>query len=236
MEIVLSEKEENARYIAYIFTSLQPVYEACGAKTSLVFGGGRIALKVCAGDRYGPYLRKFTEEKVAEVISVGYKYDVFSRALHTAGLGAGEREILLAALISADFADDRRYIFSRLRGMKTYTVDGFYLFRLGALKRKWEEVTACVPAVFTGEKLAAFMGYLLREETGEKVFVRGSELYDGRYRKLRRATLIEEGVSEMNAVREIILSGAGEVECVGAPTPCQENFLRRYFAGKVSFT
>ena len=38
---------------------------------------------------------------------------------------------------------------------------------------------------------------------------------------------IGEGLyTDMNAIREIILSGAGEVECVGVPPPGQEKFLR----------
>ena len=80
------------------------------------------------------------------------------------------------------------------------------------------------------------MGYIMREDAGGKVIVRGAEIFDGKYHKLRRATLIEEGVSDMNGIREIILSGAQEVECVGSPSPGQEDFLKKYFAGRVRFT
>ena len=235
MEIVISEKENNARYIAYVFTSLQPLLEACGAKSAFSFDGDRIFLKIAAEEKYETYLRRFAEEKIAEVIAVGYKYEYFRRTLSPAGLRGGEREILLAALISADFADDKRYVFARLRGASVYSVDGFFAFRLGALLRKWKGIVGCVPPYFTREKLSAFMRYLLREDAGEKVIVRGADIFDGKYHKLRRATLIEEGATDMNAIREIILSGAGEVECVGVPPPGQEKFLRDYFAGKVSF-
>lgn len=236
MEIVISEKENNARYIAYVFTSLQSLLEACGAKSAFSFDGDRIFLKIAAEEKYETYLRRFAEEKIAEVIAVGYKYEYFRRTLSPAGLRGGEREILLAALISADFADDKRYAFARLRGAKIYTVDGFFAFRLSSLAEKWRGVAECVPAYFTSEKLAAFMGYIMREDAGGKVIVRGAEIFDGKYHKLRRATLIEEGVSDMNGIREIILSGAQEVECVGSPSPGQEDFLKKYFAGRVRFT
>lgn len=236
MEIIISERENNARFIAYVYASLRPLAEACGAKASLAFESERTSLILEADKKYEPYLRRFTEEKISEVIAVGYKYEMFSRALNPSGIGREDAEILLAALISADFLDDRRYVFTKLKGMTEYTVDGFFRFRLTALKKKWENVIDCVPPFFTKEKLAAFMSYLLREDEGEKVFIRGAEVFDKHYRKLRRASLIEEGVSEMNGIREIILSGAGEVECVSAPPPAQENFLRRYFAGKVSFS
>lgn len=235
MEIVVSEKERNARYIAYVYTSLMPYIEACGAKSSLTFGGERIGLTLRADKKYESYLRRFAEEKIAETVAVGYKYEIFRRELHPAGLNAEEREILFAALVAADFADDKRYVFARLRGASVYSVDGFFAFRLGALLRKWKGIVGCVPPYFTREKLSAFMRYLLREDAGEKVIVRGADIFDGKYHKLRRATLIEEGATDMNAIREIILSGAGEVECVGVPPPGQEKFLRDYFAGKVSF-
>ena len=99
MEIVISEKENNARYIAYVFTSLQPLLEACGAKSAFSFDGDRIFLKIAAEGKYETYLRRFAEEKIAEVIAVGYKYEYFRRTLSPAGLRGGEREILLAALI-----------------------------------------------------------------------------------------------------------------------------------------
>lgn len=235
MEIIIFEKESNARYIAYIYTSLMPILEACGAKSSVSFDGDRISLRFDADERYAPYLRRIAEEKVAEVIAVGYKYELFRAFVKPAGLGKNDHEILLTALISADFADDKRYVFMHLKGMKIYCIDGFFNFRLSALKEKWKGVVRCVPPVFTREKLTSFMGYLLAGDGGRKVIVRGSEIFDGKYRKLRRATLIEEGISELNGIREIILSGAGAVECVGLPPPCQEEFLRRYFAGRVSF-
>ena len=82
MEIVVSEKERNARYIAYVYTSLMPYIEACGAKSSLAFGGERIGLTLRADKKYESYLRRFAEEKIAETVAVGYKYEIFRRELH----------------------------------------------------------------------------------------------------------------------------------------------------------
>ena len=48
-------------------------------------------------------------------------------------------------------------------------------------------------------------------------------------------SLIEGGRSEMNTLREIVLSGAGKVECLGALSAKHELFLLRYYAGKVDF-
>ena len=40
----------------------------------------------------------------------------------------------------------------------------------------------------------------------------------------------------MNTLREIVLSGAGKVECLTAPGTRLENFLRRYYAGRAVFS
>ncbi len=235
MKCLISEREENARWIAYIHAAMLPYIAAGGATGVLSLGGGRAGLLLTAEDRCGDVVRRQAAEKIADVLAVGYKYVLFCGRLHTAGLNKEEREILLAALIAADLAQDKRYIIAALRNENIYTVDGFYTFRLKKLRRKWEDVIGCLPALFTEEKLAAFLHYLACGNGRGKVLLRGEELYDGGYRKLRRATLIEEGASELNSIREIILSGAGEVECAGMPTPKQALFLKKYYAGKVCF-
>ena len=235
VNITVSEKNENNRYVAYVYGSLYSHLEACGAKAELSFDADRTNLNITADKRFDPYIRRFVEEKLAEVIAVGYKYTMFKKQVRPAGLGAEDLEILLAALIAADFREDKNYIFTRIKEMKVYSVDGFYAFRLKMLREKWQSVINCVPGYFTEDRLAAFMGYLLKDDCGEKIFIRDAEIYDNHYNKLRRASLIEGGISDMNTVREIILSCAGEIECVTALPARQENFLRRYYSGRISF-
>ena len=91
-----------------------------------------------------------------------------------------------------------------------------------------------LPAVFTRGRLEEVMRYLLGGSRG-KVFVKEDGVYDSRCRKLRRACLIGSD-PRLDTLREIVLSGAGKVECLAPPCAAEENFLRRYYAGRVGFS
>ena len=229
-ELTVTEADGNCRYIAYIAAALAKG----GAAAQIGFESGRVRLAASGPD---PVLRRLAEEKMADIVCIGYKYAVLYPLVRPAGLGAEDREILLAAVIAADLAEDRRCVLSRLRraAAEEYTLDGFYRFRLADLREKWRGVAACVPGVFTRGRLADFMDYLLGAGRG-KVFLKGDAVFDARCRRLRRSSLIEGGCSEMNTLREIVLSGAGKVECLTSPSTRQENFLRRYYAGRVGFS
>lgn len=228
-ELTVTEADANCRYIAYIAAALAKG----GAAAQIGFDGGRVRL-AAAGDAA---LVRAAEEKMADILCIGYKYAALRPLVRPAGLGGEDREILLAAVIAADLAEDRRCVLTRLRRAAAgeYTLDGFYRFRLADLREKWRGVAACVPGVFTRSRLADFMEYLLGAGRG-KVFLKGDAVFDARCRRLRRSSLIEGGPSEMNTLREIVLSGAGKVECLTAPGTRLENFLRRYYAGRAVFS
>ncbi len=231
-KLILSEKQSHCQYIAYAAGALAKAAE--GQSTEIRFVSGRVELVLCGQEKEMAVLHKLAAEKIAEIICIGYKYEYFRSLIRPAGLCEEDREILLAAILAADFAEDSRYVRTRLEGIGEHSLDGFYNFRLRNLQEKWKSIAACVPGYFTESQLTEFMEYLLGASKG-KVFLRGSEVYDGRCRRLRRATLIEDGKSEMGTLREIVLSGAGKVECLSALSSRQEKFLRRYYAGRVAF-
>lgn len=228
-QMVFSEAEAGCRYIAYIAGALA---NARGVCAEICAADGRVYLRA-RGEGLAA-AQKSACERAAEVLGIGYKYAALSRLVRPAGLGREEREILLAAMIAADFPPERRYILARLQTGGECAVDGVYRFRLQTLRKKWESVAACVPAVFTCGRLEEFMRYLLGGSRG-KVFVKEDGVYDSRCRKLRRACLIGSD-PRLDTLREIVLSGAGKVECLAPPCAAEENFLRRYYAGRVGFS
>ena len=231
-KLILSEKQSNCRYIAYAAGALAKA--ADGLSTEIRFSSGRVGLVLSARQAEMPALKKIAAEKIAEIVCVGYKYDFFRPLVRPAGLCEEDREVLLAAIIAADLAEDESYVRARLEGIEEHSLDGFYAFRLRGLREKWRSIAACVPSFFSESELGGFMAYLLSGSRG-KVFLQAGRVYDGRCRRLRRANLIDGGAAELRTLREIVLSGAGKVECLTAPTPRQEKFLRRYYAGRVAF-
>ena len=159
--MVFSEAEAGCRYIAYIAGALA---NARGVCAEICAADGRIYLRA-RGEGLAA-AEKAACERAAEVLGIGYKYAALSRLVRPAGLGREEREILLAAMIAADFPPERRYILARLQTGGERAVDGVYRFRLQTLRKKWESVAACVPAMFTRGRLEEFMRYLLGGSRG----------------------------------------------------------------------
>lgn len=232
--LLVSERDTHCRYIAYIAAGCA-AFKPQAVAASVRLAGGRIGYALRGDGVRFSRLRAVLAEKIAEVICVGYKYEFLCGQVHPAGLSRDQREILLAAVIAADFAEDARYVRLRLAEEKEeHCIDGFFRFRLRALSEKWQTVAACIPPAFTEGQLAEFMRYVLVTGSG-RVFLKEGDVFDSRLRRLRRAALIEEGKPELNTLREIVLSGAGTVECLGAPSSRQERFLRTYYAGRVGF-
>ena len=147
-----------------------------------------------AENRFHSYLRKFTEERVAESVAIGYKYALFQKNIRPSGLSETDREVLLCALVSADFDEDKRYVAERLKDIRVYSIDGFFNFRLQALKEKWTGIIDCIPCCFT-----------------------------------------ERDLDDFSIVREVLLSGATEVECLTNPPPVLCDVLKKYFGSRTAF-
>lgn len=231
-KMILSEKSENCRYLSYAASALAAIPE-CSLCVSA--DADRVSISADVQGRAVREVRRILHEKIVEIICVGYKYGELRSSVRVNGLTEGERELLLTALLAADFNEDARYVRERLQGIERHSVDGFYKFRLSRLREKWLDVSACVPQRISSLQLKDFMRYLLSGGKG-KVFLRGGEVYDSHCRRLRRSVLMGETSADMRPLQEIVISGADCVECIGTLRPEQESVLRRYYVGDVYFS
>ena len=179
---------------------------------------------------YCPYVRKFTEEHVADVISIGYKYAYFDKRLPLPLLNKIQRRTLLTAVVAADYKEDRAYVLRRIRGCENYCVDGAFYFRLQELKKRWEEIVAYIPTDMGEVGMENFIGFLVEDGEG-KVFLKNGKLYDEDYRSLSRSLLTGEEWTE----GEVLLSGAEQVYCFGETEAGVKTFLKKYYGEKVFF-
>ena len=227
--INISDKAEHCRYISYVAGALT-AFRSGDARVS--FEGDRVSFTMQAESGEAA-LRRIAEEKIADVLCIGYKYEALE-GVRPAGLDVSEREILVSAVIAADFMQDKKYVLTKLAAIRQHCIDGFYEFRMRRLREKWQEIAACIPRAFTRDQLCAFLEYL-HSSSKRRIFLKGGEVYDARCRRLRYASLLAEGKDEKTVLREIVLSGAGKVECLGSLSPAQEKFLKQYYAGRVAF-
>lgn len=226
-EITVTERKERSSYITYLYHSLAAYLQKKGGKGELLFGGERAALRVKGADCA---IRSFLKEKIAEIIGIGYKYVSLNSQISVA-LGAREKRWFIAALIAADLESDKTYIKRKLEGAEEYSLDGFFNFRLHALREKWQKIANYVPSGFGMEDLRRFCDFLIGE-SDRKIFVRGNAVFGENFIPMRRSRLL--GVEETET--EIMLSDAGFVYCLGEVDDCVGDFLQKYYAERAVFS
>ena len=187
-----------------------------------------IALKT--EQAYCPYIRRFTEDNLAEVVAVGYKYAYFDKRLHVPLLSENKRRILITALVGADLREDKAYALRRFRGNENYSLDGIYHFRLRELIRRWQEIADYVPVDMSEPSLSGFLEFLSEDGKG-KLFIKNNKVYDEEYRLLKKSTL----TGKETVIGEVILSGAERVYCFGETERETALFLKKYYGEKAIF-
>ena len=179
---------------------------------------------------YCPFVRKFAEEHIADVLAVGYKYDFFEKRLALPLLTKLQKRLLITALVAADYKEDRGYIARRIRGFEKYCLDGMFHFRLGNLKKRWEEVIEYIPTDMGEASMEGFLEFLAEDGEG-KLFLKNGKVYDEEYRPLSKSVLT--GVE--SPIGEIVLGGAERIYCFGETDADTKAFLRKYYGEKAVF-
>lgn len=176
---------------------------------------------------------KFVLDILAEVVCVSYKYNLFNKNVSTAGISSIERELLLSAIIAADFDDDKRYVIAKMPRGSIISIDGLFNFCLQKLLRKWNEISDYIPRFFTHEDLEEFLNFLINEKKGRRVFIERENVYDWHRTRLERTKLIPKG-NELCLLKEILLSGAGEVFIAGKINKIDFEWLSKFYGKKIS--
>ncbi len=229
--ILISDAGANNARTAYIYNALSS-YLPPQSPPEILTDDNRTAIAV-EENFIGEEFLRYTRNILTEVVAIGYKYAYLSKKLPLEKLTFRERKIFLCALICADLPADKKYIRARLSETYTCALDGFFSFRMPALKKKWEKIISYIPPDFSVEELERFMGYLVEGNKG-KVFVRGGEVYDSKYRLCRRSQLVG-APEDMRLETEILLSGAGEVHIFHPAFENSTRFLRKYYAAHTVF-
>lgn len=231
-KICISDGSAGLKGLQYVKNSVSELAVKTGATVKTVAQDKRYSLIYDCPEYYADIFHAEVADKVAEVIAIGYKYDYFKKEVKTAGLNKTEREILLASLIAADLTEDKKYVFDRVKGEKNAAIDGIYNFRLKALKKKWKDVAEYIPQCFVGSQLKDFVVYLI-ENRKKRAYVDDQKVYDNYYRRLRRCALL--GGDDILVIREVLLSGCGEVEIRGEVPKADETYLKEFYGDRVYF-
>ena len=229
-EITITQNGFNESYMSYLFGKVKGRFSFLPGDMDMQSNGKEMKILLKLQSAYCPYVRKFAEENIADVIAIGYKYHFFEKRVHLPLLTEEEKHVLLTALVAADYKEDKAYIARRIVGYENYCLDGVFHFRLQRLKNRWEEVVGYVPADMGVSSMENFMEFLA-EDGEEKVFIKEGKVYDKDYRLLSKSAL----TGKQSTVAELLLGGAGEIYCFGETDEQTTRFLKKYYSDRTVF-
>lgn len=231
-KIIITENDYNQNNLLYIQSVMGELFSH--ADCSVRFGelSGRASLSITCPEYYADIVKAETADKIAEIIAIKYKYDYFKNCIKTVGLKTIEKELLYAGLIAADFDEDKKYAFDKLKSYEDMAIDGIFNFRLQPLKDKWKDVVQYIPAGFMNTQLKEFISYLVKSKK-KRVYIDCGKVYDWHYRMLKRSSLLDG--DSIKIVREVLLSNCGEVELNGEIPNEDEYYLKEFYSDKIIF-
>ena len=229
-EITITQNGFDGLYMSYLFGKVRERFSFLPAACDIARKGDSTEIAFKTDRAYCPYVRKYAEEHISDVLAVGYKYAYFEKRLPLPLLAPMKKRLLLTALVAADYKDDRAHIAKRIRGYESYCLDGLFHFRLRDLIKRWDEVIDYIPTDMGEGAMDGFIEFLAEDGEG-KVFIKDGKVYDEEYRVLTRSLLT--GVE--SPIGEILLSGAERVYCFGEVDGDTAAFLRKYYGEKAIF-
>lgn len=232
-KITVIQNVENGRsdlYIPYLYKKIKEKFDFLASECTLEKCDGDSCLTFQGEEGFCPHLKKVAAEHISDILSIGYKYDFFRKNLSLPLLDEEEKFLLYAALVAADYPEDKRYVGRRLGGISNCSLDGVFNFRLTELKARWKEVIDYIPADFGRYSLEGFLDYIISESDG-KAYLKEGKVYDENYRLLDKSELL----GRKSQIADLLLGGVSFVYCFGETEERTKNFLKKYYKEKVVF-
>ena len=231
--ITLAQRTQNGRkdlYIPYIYKKLKEKYAFSESDCKMETSDEESRLTFCDKDGYSSHIKRFTDEHIADVLVIGYKYDFFCKNLSLPLLDDDEKFLLYVSLVAADYVEDKKYVLRRLSDIQSCSLDGVFNFRLVELKSRWKEVAEYIPADFGKYSLESFLDYVIADGEG-RGYLKNGKAYDENYRLLDKSELF----GKSSQVAELLLGGVGQVYCFGETDETTKAFLKKYYKEKAVF-
>lgn len=229
-KITITQSGFDGLYMSYLYGKVKEKFSYLPANAELQKNGDTTTLDFQTEKRYCPYVRKYAEENISDVVAVGYKYSFFKERLRLPLLSETEQSLLFTALAAADLKEDRAIVSRAFKGFDAYSLDGVYHFRLRDLKKRWEEIADYISSDFGPQSLDGFIGFLVSDGVG-KAYIKDGKAYDEKYRVLTRSTL----TGNRSLIGEILLCGVERVYCFGNVDSATVDFLKKFYKEKAVF-
>lgn len=170
-ETTVSVVKENGHLLDYVKGQLSPCIGEIDGITSEMDEQGRNYFSIACADTYRFQVQRKLSDAVSQALTLGYK-NVFVRKLLKIDTKNFYQNVLVNTICIFDNEYDRQIVSRVIDVDKTLCLDGYYNFKLGGVKKKWQEVIKLVSDNFyvlsDNGMIVEFLQYLL-ESTPSKV-------------------------------------------------------------------
>ena len=170
-EATVSVVKENSHLLDYVKGQLAPCIREIDGISAELDERFRNCYSLACSDTYRFQVQRKLVEAVSQALTLGYK-NVFVRDLLHIGSDSFYRNVLVNVICVFDNDYDKQLVSRLVEVDQNVCIDGYYNFRLGAVKKKWAEITRLVSDNFyvlsDNSLIVEFLQYLL-ESTPSKV-------------------------------------------------------------------
>ena len=188
-ETTVSVVKENEHLLDYIKEQLTPCMGEIDGITSEMDERNRSYFSLACADTYRFQVQRKLSDAVSQALTLGYK-NIFVRKLLKIDKDNFYQNVLVNVICIFDNDYDKQIVSRVVDTDKSLCLDGYYNFRLNAVKKKWQEVTKLVSDNFyvmtDNTLIVEFLQYLLESTPSRcqelSVSMNGTDfvLYDNR--------------------------------------------------------
>ena len=163
-EATVSVVKENGHLLEYVKEQLTPCIGEIDGITSEVDERDRNYFSLACADTYRFQVQRKLNDAVSQALTLGYK-NIFIRKLLKIDKSNFYQNVLVNTICIFDNEYDKQAVSRVVDVDKTLCLDGYYNFRLGSIKKKWQEITNLVSDNFyvmsDNTLIVEFLQYLL---------------------------------------------------------------------------
>lgn len=163
-EATVSVDKVNGHLLDYVKGQLEPTINEIDGIISEIDEKRRKYFSLACSDTYRFQIQRKLGDAVSQALTLGYK-NVFVRNLLKVDKGNFYQNVLVNTICLFDNEYDKQIVSRVVDVDKTLCIDGYYNFRLGTVKKKWQEVIKLVSDNFyvlsDNTTIVEFLQYLL---------------------------------------------------------------------------
>ena len=170
-EATVSVVKENSHLLDYVKGELIPCLKEIDGMSTELDGRFRSCFSLACSDTYRFQVQRKLLDAVSQALTLGYK-NVYMRDLLGIDGDSFYKNVLVNVICVFDNDYDKQIVSRLVEVDQTVCIDGYYNFRLAAVKKKWSDITRLVSDNFyvlsDNGLIVEFLQYLL-ESTPCKV-------------------------------------------------------------------